>query len=113
MSFEPKKWVECENPGRAAGDVVRDALTGRLEAVEHFLEPDSLEDAHDPEHVHQLRVATRRADAAMRAFADFLPRRKAKKLRRALKRIRRAAGEARDHDVMAMRFQTPREEFEG
>lgn len=107
MTFEATKWVACDDPAQAAGPVVRAALAGRLAAVEHYLEATTPDEVHDPEHVHQLRVATRRADAAVRAFADFLPPRKARKMRRALRKIRRAAAEARDHDVMAMRYATP------
>jgi CHAD domain-containing protein len=110
MAFQAKKWVECDDPVQQAGAVVRDALADRLAAVEHYLEPESSDGEFDPEDVHQLRVATRRADAALVAFAEFLPRRKAKKLRKALKRMRKAAGEVRDNDVMAMRYSTAREE---
>lgn len=110
MTFEATKWVACDDPAQAAGAVVRAALAGRLGVVEHYLEPTSPDEAHDPEHVHQLRVATRRANAAVRAFGEFLPRGKAKKLRRLLREIRRAAGEARDQDVLAMRYSNRYEE---
>ena len=53
----------------------------------------------DPEHVHQLRVSTRRAAAALRIFADCLPKKAFKMARKALRRMRRAAGAARDWDV--------------
>jgi CHAD domain-containing protein len=110
MKFEYSKWVACGDPRRPASEFVREALAGRLSAVEHYLEPTSPDEAHDPEHVHQLRVSTRRADAAVRSFAEFLPRRKAKRLRRVLRTIRRAAGDARDHDVMALRYSPPGDE---
>jgi CHAD domain-containing protein len=54
--------------------------------------------------VHQLRVATRRAMAALHTFEALLPRRRAGKMRKQLKRIRRAAGPARDLDVLAARL---------
>lgn len=53
----------------------------------------------DAETVHQLRVATRRADAALRLFAPLLPRRRRRKVQKALRRLRRAAGAVRDCDV--------------
>lgn len=109
MTFEPEKWVQCDDLTRPASGIVRDSLSGRLEAVSYFAEPTGTAETHDPEHVHQLRVATRRANAALRAYAAFLPRRKTKRLRQALKRIRRAVGPARDHDVMAHRYATPRD----
>ena len=48
--------------------------------------------AEDLEYVHQLRVTTRRADAALQLFRDCMPSRRAKKMRRRLSQIRKAAG---------------------
>jgi CHAD domain-containing protein len=109
VTIESSKWVACDVPGQAAGGVVRHALAGRLAVVEHYLEPASIAEGHESEHIHQLRVATRRAGAALSAFSAFLPRGKRKRMRRALKRIRRAAGAARDLDVLAGRYQSPRD----
>src|SRR5262249_41087486 len=53
----------------------------------------------DVEHVHQLRVASRRADAALKLFRAYLPRGTYRKARARLRAIRRAAGDARDWDV--------------
>lgn len=53
----------------------------------------------DAEHVHQLRVATRRASAAIEGFAPWLEPRVKGKLQRRLKQIRRAAGAVRECDV--------------
>jgi CHAD domain-containing protein len=58
-----------------------------------------LEADRDAEYVHQLRVGTRRADAALRIFAGCLPKKTYRKARRHLRRVRRAAGAARDWDV--------------
>jgi CHAD domain-containing protein len=58
--------------------------------------------AHEnAEHVHQLRVATRRARAALRLFGELLPPKLERRLRRELRRFRRAAGAARDWDVFS------------
>ena len=51
------------------------------------------------EYVHQLRVGTRRAAAALRVFENALPRKLLKATKRTLRRLRRAAGDARDWDV--------------
>ena len=59
---------------------------------------------HDVEHVHRLRVATRRAIAALKLYRDWLPRKPARWLKKRLKKIRRAAGDARDLDVLAERL---------
>src|SRR5688572_22152124 len=57
----------------------------------------------NPEHVHQLRVASRRTAAAVELFADWLPRRKTDRLLRKLDALRKSAGPARDCDVFADR----------
>lgn len=56
------------------------------------------------EHVHRLRVATRRALAAIDAFGDMLPARRRAWFQKRLVRVRRAAGEARDLDVLSARL---------
>jgi CHAD domain-containing protein len=53
------------------------------------------------EAVHRLRVTTRRLRVAIRALADLLPPRAAKRHRRELKRFAKQLGEARDLDVFA------------
>jgi CHAD domain-containing protein len=60
-------------------------------------------DADDVEYVHQLRVGCRRASAAIRAFEPLAPR-GARRLKRWLKKVRRAAGPARDADVLVARL---------
>ncbi len=51
--------------------------------------------------VHALRVATRRASAALGVFADLLDADQVRRARRRLRRIRRVAGAVRDCDVHA------------
>lgn len=53
----------------------------------------------EAERIHKLRVAVRRATAAVDAFAPCLPRRTHRRARRTLRDVRRAAGAARDWDV--------------
>ncbi|MFM7206246.1 MAG: CHAD domain-containing protein [Planctomycetaceae bacterium] len=59
------------------------------------------------ESIHRLRVATRRASAVLQAFRPFVPRRPRRWLMRALRRMRHAAGEARDLDVLIARYREP------
>jgi CHAD domain-containing protein len=59
---------------------------------------------HDVEHVHRLRVASRRAIAALKLYRDWLPRKPARWLKKRLKKVRRAAGDARDLDVLGARL---------
>jgi len=77
-------------------------LTVRLELVRDHLPPALHEAEQDPEHVHQLRVATRRARAALDIFAGCLPAKAHKRARRQLRDLRQAAGEARDWDVFLL-----------
>jgi CHAD domain-containing protein len=58
----------------------------------------------DTEYVHQLRVFARRAAAAIEIFADFLPKKRRQKMEKQIRCVRKAAGEARDLDVLLMRW---------
>ena len=93
------KWI-----GDLSGDVpmesaARRVLELRLGAVSERLPAAVFHAADDIEHVHQLRVSTRRAGAAVRIFADCLPSKAYSAIRKTLRKIRRAAGAARDWDV--------------
>jgi CHAD domain-containing protein len=61
-------------------------------------------DRGDPEAIHRLRVASRRAIAAIDAFATLVPGGCRRWFRRRLRDLRRAAGDARDLDVLADRL---------
>lgn len=85
----------------AAGEL----FIGRLLAV--LVALDGLLSEHGPSRgrVHGLRVATRRAEAALAGFASVLDEVPATKVRRMLKRLRRSAGRARDADVALPKLQ--------
>jgi CHAD domain-containing protein len=103
MPTEPDRSLSPEARLEAAA---RSAVAARLAAVLRVLrQPKRAWD--DPETVHQLRVATRRAEAALRLFAPLLPRRKRRRMRKHLQRLRRAAGAVRDCDVLLTQA-TPR-----
>ena len=57
----------------------------------------------DPEFLHQLRVGMRRLRSALRAFRGILPRKRAKRVVRALRRLSPVLGRARDWDVLLPR----------
>lgn len=59
----------------------------------------------DVEHVHDLRVWTRRAGAALRLYEELLPRRRAAWMRKPRKRTRGSANDARDLDVLIGRLE--------
>jgi CHAD domain-containing protein len=52
------------------------------------------------QHIHDLRVATRRATAALNLFRDSLPKRVRTDVRGTLRALRQSAGAARDWDVL-------------
>jgi CHAD domain-containing protein len=104
-----EKWLTEVGPDAPVTRAARKALKMRLAAVERLLKQAGqvsciVED--DAESVHQLRIWTRRATAALRLFAEVLPRRTAKWLKRKLRSIRQTAGEARDCDVLAQRLES-------
>lgn len=97
------KWAENCDPDTPAAEFARSVLAERMEAVESLLPLAAHHYLEDIEHVHQLRVACRRASAALRAFSPLM-RRKPAKLKKWLSRIRDAAGPARDIDVLLAQF---------
>jgi CHAD domain-containing protein len=100
------KWISDLTPGTPLADAARWVLAVRLEVVRDYLLLALHEPEKDAEHVHQLRVGTRRAGAAVEIFESCLPEKVYKKARQQLRRIRRAAGEARDWDVFLLTLQT-------
>ncbi len=98
------KWVTGLTPEMPADGAARVVLSVRLSAVRHHLPLAAERAGEDAEHVHQLRVATRRAGAALRTFRDFLPKKALRGAKAALRSVRRAAGEARDWDVFLDRL---------
>jgi CHAD domain-containing protein len=96
------KWIPGLTPEMPVVEAARAVLAARFEVVRHFL-PLAVEKPYDdPEYVHQLRVGTRRAGAALRVFRDCLPRKQLKAAKIHLREIRRAAGDARDWDVFLL-----------
>ena len=95
------KWISDLEASTPLGDAARRVLTVRLEVVHDYLPLALHHWKEDVEHVHQLRVGTRRAGAALSIFQDCLSGKVHRKMRKHLRRIRRAAGDARDWDVFA------------
>lgn len=98
------------SPCEPVVDVARRALGDRLQLVGRYLSRASHGAPSDTENVHQLRVSTRRAVAAMEIFDALLPERRKRRMTKQLKRVRKAAGAARDLDVMLARFRPLAEE---
>jgi CHAD domain-containing protein len=100
----PDKWVQGVSPDDRTTDVAVRTLQARLAAVQHYLPLAAEQAEEDVEYVHLLRVWTRRAAAALKLYAGLLPRRRAAWIKKQLKRLRRAANDARDCDVLARRL---------
>ncbi|MCA9311587.1 MAG: CHAD domain-containing protein [Phycisphaerales bacterium] len=90
----------------------RRALKVPMKAVEVLLPAAAVYWQDHVEYVHQLRVSTRRASAAIDVFGACLEPRRARRTQKLLKRIRRAAGEARDCDVHLGLFRALQQECE-
>src|SRR2546425_13053533 len=93
------KWISNLNATTPLVDAARRVLAIRLEVVRDNLGLALREPDKDPEHVHQLRVSTRRAGAAVEIFALCLPDKGYTAAPRQLPRIRPGAGSARDLDM--------------
>src|SRR5260221_5916979 len=92
------KWISGLRGDMPVPEAARLVLAVRLGVVLDRLPAAVARADEDVEHVHQLRVGTRRAGAAVRIFGDSLPAKLFRKVNRALRAIRRAAGAARDWD---------------
>ena len=103
-SKQNRKWIPGIDPEEPVTSAAGRTLEARLAQVSHYAPLAATRSAESTEHVHQLRVATRRAAAALRVFADSLPRRRRRWIQRRLKKMRRAAGDARDYDVQLKRI---------
>lgn len=100
------KWVHGIAPETPASEAGRITLQQRLDCVLEYLPLAAKHADDDVEYVHQLRVWTRRSTAALDVFQRLLPDARRDRLRKQLRRIRRAAGTARDLDVMLIRFRS-------
>ncbi len=98
------KWIDGLAPDNSVGEAAQLSLEARLSAVLYWLPLAATYADRDIEYVHRLRVSTRRAAAALKLYRDVLPKRPAHWLKRRLGKIRRAAGTARDLDVLAERL---------
>jgi CHAD domain-containing protein len=99
------KWYWVEPASEPVAEAASRILELRMADVQRFLPLAAKHGADDVEYVHQLRVSCRRASAALRAF-EPLAGRGARKLSQWLRRLRRAAGPARDADVFLEMLQS-------
>lgn len=96
-------WTVTDAGRTPVARVAARTLRKRLEAV--WLElAAACRPRHDPDRVHQLRVASRRTIAALSAFRGVVPAKQRAWFEKRLRRIRRAAGSTRDLDVLTGRL---------
>ena len=107
------KWIDGVAADQPVSDSACRALRVRLSVVWHYV-PLAAERARDDiEYVHQLRVATRRGMAAMQAFDNVCPKGPGRWMCKCLKKLRKAAGDARDDDVLYLRLAEMQERHPG
>jgi CHAD domain-containing protein len=97
------KWIDS-HPNDSSRQVARRALASRLRRMWRYLRLAVERPCGETENIHQLRVFSRRAAAAMEIFEGSMPRRRGRWMRKQVKRVRKASGEARDLDVLLMRY---------
>jgi CHAD domain-containing protein len=100
----PSKWIRLKSRREQVHRVAARMLRSRLQAIVHFLPLAATKAAENVEYVHQLRVWTRRADAALDLCGKLLSKRERRRLDEQLDSLRDAAGSARDLDVLRQRI---------
>jgi CHAD domain-containing protein len=93
------KWISDLSAGTPVAHAARRVLSQRLEAVRDYLGRALRKPDKDPEHIHQLRVSSRRATAALEIFAAYVPEPVQEAACQKIRQVRRSAGAARDWDV--------------
>lgn len=94
------KWLRKLTPATPIDEAARRALRKRVRPVPRLLKRAARPGCEPgPDAIHELRVSTRRATAALRAFTTYLPAKKTEAVLKALRQIRRAAAPIREIDV--------------
>jgi len=93
------KWISDLTAATPVVQAARRVFCLRLQTVRDYLDLALRASEQDSEYIHQLRVGTRRAGAALKIFSLCLPKKAYKSARKHLREVRRAAGAARDWDV--------------
>ena len=101
--IDSSKWTIEASADEPVHEVAVRTIKARLAAIRFYLPLAAEKPAEDVEYVHQLRVATRRTVAAMEMYLAFFPKGPRKEICRELKQLRKAAGLARDLDVLVQR----------
>jgi CHAD domain-containing protein len=100
----PGKWIEEVSADDRPSEVAVRTLQNRLGAVLLLMPLAAEKGEEDSDSIHELRVWTRRATAALNLYEEMMPRRRFSWMKKQLKRVRRAANDARDCDVLVERL---------
>jgi CHAD domain-containing protein len=101
------------DPSLSTKRAARRAVVDRLGVVARRIRPALRAGADEPEGVHRLRIATRRAGAALALFEPCFRGRDLDRIRKLLRGLRRAAAAVRDADVQAELWRGVAEEEPG
>jgi CHAD domain-containing protein len=104
----PDKWIPATSAQTDLPAMAAAALEDRLNAIVRLLPIAAQRWQKDPEPIHQLRVWSRRAMAALRFYEEFLPRRRGAWMKKQVKRVRQAANGARNADILIEQFRRMR-----
>jgi CHAD domain-containing protein len=96
----PEKWEPGVTATNKVRPLARRALAARLVRVAKNLKRAAKESEDQADNIHKLRTWCRRAAAAVELFCPLLPKKGRKWFARQLKKVRQAAGDVRDLDVM-------------
>ncbi len=101
------KWIEGVSAGHRTGDVAVRTLQYRLGKLVQLVSTASAEQSgKSVEVIHELRIWSRRASAALDLYQDLIPHRTSEWVNRQLRRIRKATNAARDCDVLIGRLKS-------
>lgn len=106
MTQRREAWLDQLSSRACITDVARVAIPRRLETVFAYVPLVTHHANRSDEYVHQLRVATRRAQTAIALCAPVLPAKQTKAWKQILRGFRGAAGAVRDFDVMLQMLDT-------
>lgn len=101
---QKRKWLDGVRLDDPVSSAARQALEQRLELVWHYLTRAS-DHTPEPEDVHQLRVSVRRATAVLESYGDLVPPSRSEWFTKKLKKIRKAANDSRDLEVLRKRVE--------
>jgi CHAD domain-containing protein len=96
----PEKWQPGVTAASKVRGVARQALTLRFGRVAKNLKRAAKQSPNQADHIHRLRTWCRRAAAAVELLRPLLPKKDGKWFAGKLKKVRQAAGDVRDLDVM-------------